>query len=445
MRRFSLTKRGAIWYAQIFNEATGKYLPGKPTGEGDKRSAEHVAEDWIANGIPDKNGTRRPIDVTLRVASILDELRKTPLTPGDAEKVVRTLKERQLIETVAVKAGPGSEPLIAFLERFWNHAESPYVREKLAHGQRIGRRHCYDMALHVDTHWEPHFGKQKRLGELRKSDLKDFSLWLSEEKHLAPKTINHVMAAGTVALRWAFESESISSNPAQGLLRFSGAPARRGVLTEQEVSRLFAAHWTDERARLGNELAMTTGLRAGEVLGARLCDIGEDRLRVDHSWSNQDGLKGTKTNKERFVPLIPSIRAELLNLALQNPAGAGPASFIFWSVCKADRPMDFHFLLDRLKDTLVRMSLTDGEMENRAKVAAARDYWKGRAVCFHSWRHFFAARMADRLTSRKVMLATGHANGAVFQAYADHATEETFQEVRTTAAEAFGNLIPFKK
>jgi len=106
--------------------------------------------------------------------------------------------------------------------------------------------------------------------------------------------------------------------------------------------------------------------------------------------------------------------------------------------------MDFHFLLDGLKDALVAMTLTEEQLEIPAKVAEARRLWMARKVVFHSWRHYFAARMADRISSRKVMLATGHSNGAVFESYADHRTEEIFQEVRATATDAFGGLIPFR-
>jgi hypothetical protein len=41
------------------------------------------------------------------------------------------------------------------------------------------------------------------------------------------------------------------------------------------------------------------------------------------------------------------------------------------------------------------------------------------------------------------MLATGHATGAVFDAYADHGTEETFREVEQAAQDAFGRLLQF--
>ena len=135
-------------------------------------------------------------------------------------------------------------------------------------------------------------------------------------------------------------------------MKFSGAAARRGVLTEEEVRRLFEVQWNNERAQVGNELAMSTGLRAGEILVGQFRDIGDDRFFVRHSWSDLDGLKDTKTGKERSVPLLRSVRAALLDLARKNPHGVDPTSFIFWSTERADRPMDFHFLLDGLKDAL---------------------------------------------------------------------------------------------
>jgi hypothetical protein len=42
---FLLYKRGQIWFALIFSPTTKEYRPGKPTGE--RRAAEHVADDWL--------------------------------------------------------------------------------------------------------------------------------------------------------------------------------------------------------------------------------------------------------------------------------------------------------------------------------------------------------------------------------------------------------------
>jgi len=441
-RRFSLYRRGKYFYAQLWNPATKTYSSGRSTGMRNKNAAALVVAEWLRDGLPEPRGGRRPLAEYLEAESVVDSIRHGELTREDTKRVLRALKDRGLIETATVRGGPGAEGLVSFLTRFWDYESSPYVRDKLAHGHRIGRRHCYDYGRWVGLYWKPAFGEEKRLGELSRENLKAFSLDLAG-KGLAPKTVNNILSVGTVPLRWAHANELIPSDPGKGLMKFSGTPARRGVLSEEEVRQLFAVPWPDPRARIGNVLAMSTGLRAGEVLAVQVRDIGEDRLAVRHSWSNQDGLKSTKTGVERSVPLVASVRSELLELARKSPHGIGPGSFVFWSVSRADRPMDFHFLLDGLKAALLRLSLTQAELEDPGKVARAREYWRSRAVVFHSWRHWYAARMADRLEARKVMVSTGHKDPTMFAHYADHGSEAVFREVLEVTTETFGQLIAF--
>ncbi len=198
---------------------------------------------------------------------------------------------------------------------------------------------------------------------------------------------------------------------------------------------------------MGNLLAACTGLRAGEILALRVQDIGEDRLFIRHSFSEAakiDGyLKDTKTHEERSVPLPSSLREELFNLVKQSPHGDGPESFIFFSVSMADRPMDNHFLRDPLHEMLIILSV--GEKASPEDRKKAREGWKQRNIVFHSWRHFYAARMAGALDARKVMTATGHKTEALFEWYAAHATEETFREVSETTNQVFENILEFKR
>ncbi len=445
LRRFSLYIRGKYYYCQFYNPKTGKYLSGRSTRQQSRNAAMIVVYEWLRNGIPEPgSGDQRSVSAAIDIGTILDEIRKAELSPRDAKRITDTLKDRGLIETAIVKDGPGSGLFTDLLSRFWDYDESPYVRDKLAHGHSIGRRHCYDMALWLKLYWLPFFG-EKRLSEIQKPDLKSFSLWLAESKNLKPKTINNILSVGTVALRWAKVNELIATNPAEGLMKFSGGTAKRGVLTEPEARRLFALVWSDERARLGNLLAMTTGLRAGEVLGLQVRDIGKGRLYVRHSWGNKDGLKSTKTGVERTVPLLDTVRDGLLNLARKNPHGVGPIAFVFCSVTRADRPMDFHVLLDGLKDTLRQLSLTKAELEDPEKVRRARGYWRQRAVVFHSWRHYFATHLANRVEIRMVQLATGHRSPSMAEHYAAHAQEHDFAEVSKAIEGAFGGVIPFRK
>jgi len=348
------------------------------------------------------------------------------LTPAEAGRILGVLKERGFADGV-VKAGPGSELFGDFLTRFWTFDESPYVREKLAHGQRIGRRYCNDALGHVRRRWAPFFNG-RNLMEISRSDIKDFAMSLAESG-LSAKSINNMMEAGSVALRWAHENELIPNDPTAGFRRFSGEPRRRGVLKPEEARLLFRVTWDDERSRVGNLVAMTTGLRAGEVLALRVQDIAVDRLYIRHSWSNEDGLKSTKTNEERTVPLLPGVRSALLTLAASSPWGGARDDFVFYGLLRR-RPMDFHFLIGGLRQALAAIGINEEERRRRN-------------IVYHSWRHYFAARMADRIDARKVQLATGHKTATVFQAYADHRLESDLTEVAGAMAEVFGNIVSF--
>jgi integrase len=169
----------------------------------------------------------------------------------------------------------------------------------------------------------------------------------------------------------------------------------------------------------------TTGLRAGEVLALRLEDVGERALNVRHSWSDYDGLKTTKTGETRKVPLLPEVRDALLELAKENPY---PEGFIFYGNLEG-KPIDRSVLLDGLHEALVGIGIDA----------------KARGIVFHSWRHFYAARMADRLAADKVARVTGHRSRAIFEEYAGHVTDENLEEVGKVGAEVFGSILQFKK
>ena len=428
MRRFSLHRRGEIFYAQLKNPQTGRFGTSKSTGAKDRDTALLVVAQWLREGVPTgRKRELRPVGEAFQLDAVLTYLRTADsLTAEDAGRILGVLKERGLADGV-VKAGLGSELFGDFLTRFWTYDESAYVREKLAHGQRIGRRYCNDALGHVRQRWVPFF-KGRNLMEISKRDIKDFAMSLAESG-LSAKSINNMVEPGSVALKWAHGNDLIPANPALGIRRFSGEPRRRGVLKPEEARLLFRVTWDDERSRVGNLVAMTTGLRAGEVLALRVQDIGEDRLHVRHSWSNEDGLKSTKTNEERTVPLLPGVRSALLTLVASNPWGGARDDFVFYGLLRR-RPMDFHFLIGGLRQALAAIGINEEERRRRN-------------IVYHSWRHYFAARMADRIDARKVQLATGHKTATVFQAYADHRLESDLTEVAGAMAEVFGNIVPF--
>jgi integrase len=366
----------------------------------------------------------RTLEVATGIENILKAIRRSELTSDDALRIVQTLKGLELIDIPAVKSGKGAVALTDFLETFWDFETRPYVREKLAHGHTIGKRHCYEMNHRLNRYWLPAF-KGRVLNSITRQDLKEFSLSLAD-RGLAPASIQKIMFVGKTPLSWAFREGLIPADPTVGLVNFTGEAKKRGVLTPQEVETLFASHWKNKRAYVASLLACTTGLRSGEILALRQEDIGERVLNVRHSWSEFDGRKTPKNGEARRVPLLPEVREKLLELARNNPKGS--EGYIFYSDI-TDKPLDRNVLLDGLQNALAGIGIDA----------------KKRGIVFHSWRHYYAARMADRMSADQVSRITGHKSLAVFEAYADHITEENLEEVGRIGAEVFGNVLQFRK
>ena len=77
------------------------------------------------------------------------------------------------------------------------------------------------------------------------------------KRGLAPKTINAIVDAGAVPLRWLHDRGEIPADPTEGLRRFSGKSKEQGILTTEEMSNLFKATWYDDRARVASPVAAT--------------------------------------------------------------------------------------------------------------------------------------------------------------------------------------------
>ena len=173
-----------------------------------------------------------------------------------------------------------------------------------------------------------------------------------------------------------------------------------------------------------------------EIIALNVDNIGEDYLTIEYSYSPVDGLKSTKTGEERVVPVIPEIRDAMLNRAKLNPHGNG---YVFWGD-KKSRPCTPRTSAEELKRML--FLIRAGENPTDEKKKEVEEYWKKRNVVFHSWRHFYAARMTDKLEARKVMLATGHKTESVFKGYSDHALDSDLNDVAVTTGEVFRELLP---
>ena len=219
----------------------------------------------------------------------------------------------------------------------------------------------------------------------------------------------------------------ISADIANDFERYGGIATKRGVLTVEEAEALFSRLWADGAAMAANLLSATTGLRQGEALAVRGNDIGEAVLSVSHSWSAADGLKTPKNGEMRRVPLLAEVREALLAQLATNPHTdfSEGERFVFWGQTPARPHFDGSFMLDALHKEFLAMGIDR----------------RGRNICFHSWRHFYASRLADIETAEKVSRITGHRSQVVFDAYSSHVEERSIVDMGKAAAAVFAGVL----
>jgi integrase len=430
-------KKG-FFIAEFINPETGVKLCFRNTQSKFRDDALLIADHWLQDGIPKVKRGRPPIfqkqetqtvNAIIDLATILKTLEKLPnLDAAGAQQIAEVLRARGLLEFPTVKAGPGRVDFIEYLESFWDYDTSPYVRDKLAHNHSIGIHYCHDNKVKIERYWKGQFSG-RALASVTRTELKKFSLELAKNK-LSSSYINGILKAVTVPLAYAVSEGIIAENPAKRFEFFSGKGKKRGVLTPQEATKIFSIPWKDERVKIGNMLAMTTGCRLGEIQALRKSDIDPEKpiLYIRHNWSNACGikerLKAPKNGEERRVPLLPEIRLMLEKLLKDNLYKENPDPYIFFSSLK-DQPLDSGLFLTGLKEACKVIGID----------------FVSRNICFHSWRHFWVSRMADSLAIDQVARVSGHKTKAMAEHYAKNLLDEAVEKTAEAGTELFGKIL----
>ncbi|MFP3089181.1 tyrosine-type recombinase/integrase [Treponema sp. TIM-1] len=428
---FSVFKRAnrPCYVVAFKNPQTGKYLPPISTRQVSESAAIQTAFGWFRDGIPQQNG--KTIDI--KRYSLREMAKDTDLAPDDVDFIIGELQHRGILKKAVLAGTRQDRDFPDFLINFWDYDNSPYVKEKLRKNHGIHRRYCREQSGAVQKYWAPFFSG-KLLGEIRRQDIEAFIEYfetLPQKGKSIPKSAkrkNTIIQAGTIALSWAFNKEMVDRDVTQGITWFSGKAAERQILTPELMQAVFKVEWPDERAKLANMLAMVSGMRAGEIQGLRVQDLGKDCLYVRHSWNRQDGLKTTKTNESRVAEVpFPGLMRELLTLAVHNPHRQSMDGYVFWAEQKADKPMEQAIFNRTLREALVRTGMS----EKSAKV-----------YTFHGWRHYFTSYMRERVNEKLLKQQTGHKTLDMLDHYSGHRLVGDREKIREAQIETFGNLLP---
>ena len=447
MKSFYLYKqKGGIYYAEYIDPSTHRRCAKRSMGTTNKEEA--LAKAWAL--LPEvQNKKDKPSDVM----NIISTLSKKIISHEEGvmlhalilDKCPELRPASQAYETAIVVAEPTKRtPLLAYIANFWDFEKSDYVQDKLAHGQRIGKRYCYERRNHL-KYWQEFFTKDVTLEGLTVTQLREFERYLQKRHEnkklknsngkpigpLSTMTMKNIIQCGGISFKWAVRQGYIATNPEAALTKYSPVAKERGILSPEEARELFKhGQWEDERYRTASLLAMITGMRLGEIQALRRCDIGDDMIYVRRSWSSNDGLKCPKNGKERKVPLPPEVRNKLMNLVAKNPHKnmfAVSDGFVFWGT-KPDKPLVSNQITDGFKNALHSIGITEKMREERN-------------IVFHSWRHFYATTIAHDVDEKHAQMVLGHETPAMTKHYADHQRAKDLEEMTTITNELYKNLM----
>lgn len=328
-------------------------------------------------------------------------------TKADAERALRKFIDE--IET-GFSTGVKSVTVFGYFERWLVHVASRVRPRTIASYRQL-----------ADLHINPYLGKAK-LTELRPMHVQDLYKTLLESGRrtgkggkLSANSVVHVHRVLFMALRQAVRWRLVSMNVAEAV---EPPRIRRIEMRTLEAAEVQALLEKARGSRLYEPilLAVTTGLRRGEILGLQWTDIDLERgrLSVSRSLQGDGSLAETKTARSRREVALPNTVLEALrrHKTRQNSLklALGPAyvdrGFVFaMNFGESWKPDG----ISTLYRTIV----------NRAKLGRLR---------FHDLRHTAASLMLDQgLPITTVAAVLGHANTSTTLSLYAHAIKGSEQ------------------
>jgi integrase len=397
VRQYYLRQRstGGKWYVIIMNTITKKQVLSRCSGTYDKNQADSIAQDWLVNGPPDSN----------KVSKNISKLRNMVFCD--------------------------------YIYNFWDYEKSDYIKEKIKEGKQQKKSHPLEMQGIINRYYRPYF-KQSFLCEITEESLTEFLVYLRTEINhikktkkeiksgLSASTVKLARNAAIVPLRYAKRKRIIKTFDFDIVIKPNGDFEERGILNRDQVDALFKLQWRDKRAFLICKIASQAAARIGEIRALRVCDIFEDRINIQHSWSDDDGgLKCTKNRTTRTIPILPDLYQEIVNYMKQEKLTMNLNNLLFPGK-KKEKPYSHKQINKEFYLMLEKLGISETERINSN-------------IVFHSWRHYGAKHLAENTDRNTGMAILGHKTPNLFDRYSNHTDKETFSKMTKAIQDCFGN------
>jgi len=280
------------------------------------------------------------------------------------------------------------------------------------------------------NHILPYF-KNIILDKINRRIIEDWLLKLREKPgrygKLSAVTINNAIRCLNIMFNRALEMEYIHRNTLKGMVKLAEESKERGVLTIDEIRKLFADNsleniWNGNlKCFTATMLPLTTGMRQGEVLGLQIQNVFKDHVAVLWNWSKRYGFREPKGNSKRLIP-VPKKTSFYLNKLISNSEYQDPEDLVFYGKTR-NEPINDKALLRAFYGALARIGIDEEKRRERKLV-------------YHGLRHTFNSIMRGKIADSKLQRLTGHRTIRMIDHYT-HWSLSDFKDVLDVQNEYF--------
>ena len=357
-------------FSVIFIDPLTEKRTERATGTNDEKKANAIAQGWLANGLPE-NPT---VNKIAKTTSFCD-----------------------------------------YLNQFWDFEKSEYFREQETMGKEPQPEYANEMQRAVKRYYQPYF-QNKLLCQIDGNELQKFIVYLKIDKNLAASTVNSARNTAIKALRYAVRMKYIRHFDFDNVLRAGGKSKERGVLTRDEADKLFKLEWSCQKSRIAALIAYHTGMRLGEIRALKVCNIHENRIYVQFSWSSKKNRqKCTKNGEASNIPILPYLNNEIMTYIRQSKLYK--LDSLLFPGKKPEIPFDSVQIRKNFQKMLELIGIDDITR-------------KKRGICIHSFRHLLAKNLVENgvdIEIGKKLLR--QRTDSVFLHYSAHVDKETFSHM----------------
>jgi integrase len=216
----------------------------------------------------------------------------------------------EVVQEALARQGGSTDSLKSYAAPFFLRESCPRTQYLAGEGKQIGDRHLREQRALLDRHILKDTLADKALSEISRGYIIAFRARLLEKLPGKIRTANKTIGVLKTIFREAVYREDLWSNPAQGIGNTKYQVNKYGVLSLEELKKLFPEDppgpWKDLAGYTAFLLAAATGMRKGELLALRWIDIDFDGklIYVQKAWKDRDQLGGPKGGEKHITPIL---------------------------------------------------------------------------------------------------------------------------------------------